>query len=68
MGKHITYVPDCPECGQELQQLAESNRGLVASRYWACRNCGWKSRPADTWADFEALTDELTDNLRKEDE
>lgn len=75
--KHVkvTYVPDCPECGHEMQQLGKYRDGSATAnnpfgemmRWWHCHHCGHDSEvvPRD---EFDALTERLTASLREENE
>lgn len=71
--KHVTYVPDCPECGREMVQSkgyvegtqTEENPFGEAEYWWTCPSCGWTSEVASSWGDFDALTDYLTVPLKE---
>ncbi len=62
MSKHVTYVPDCPECGAEMvKEIMMLYGGWV--RWWRCPSCGAESEHVKD-ADFATLTEHLTEHMR----
>ena len=66
MGVHMTYIPDCPECGTECREMGR-NVGKsygIDERFWECPYCGWESESVEEYGEFQRLTERLTEPMR----
>lgn len=71
--RHVTYKPDCPECGREMGEYMSYVEGSETpdnpfgrqERWWEC-SCGHTSERVPS-TEFAALTDKLTAPLREAD-
>lgn len=67
----VTYVPDCPRCGQEAGRMmryrpgtqSEGNPFGEQELWWLCGACGWESERVSAY-EFDSLTARLTAGLR----
>lgn len=62
MARHITYVPDCPRCGEEMVKTSMFNGAWT--RWWHCNGCGYDTEKVGEGR-FDALTAELTAHMRE---
>lgn len=66
--KHVSYVPDCPDCGMECTQMMQyEGEDMHPVRWWHCHYCGWNSERAGSWDGFYKMTHSLTRPLRGDD-
>lgn len=59
--KHITIIPDCPRCGQELRSAYKRVSiavGVPASvdGWWECSKCGYESEHMDHNPNYDIKT------------